>query len=108
MKRRLEKRVLIPLPDVNGRFVQFKLNLGKEDHILTDDEFRHLAHITEGYSGSDIKTVSKDALNAPVRKMTSTTHFKQVRMIQDGEASIKWMPCSPGDPGAQYFAPKQY
>ena len=44
----LEKRVLIPLPDANARLVMFKLNLGKEDHILTDEDFRHLASITEG------------------------------------------------------------
>jgi len=108
MKRRLEKRVLIPLPDVNARLVMFKLNLGKEEHILSADDFRHLAHQTEGFSGSDLKTVSKDALNSPVRKMTSTTHFKQVRKIQDGQSSEKWMPCSPGDPGAHFFSPQQY
>jgi len=108
MKRRLEKRILIPLPDVNARLVMFKLNLGKEDHILTDNDFRHLAHITEGFSGSDLKTVSKDALNSPVRKMTATTHFKQVTKIQGNETSMKWMPCSPGDPGAQYFEPQKY
>jgi len=109
MKRRLEKRVLIPLPDVNSRLVMFKLNLGKEDNILTEDDFRHLAHLTEGYSGSDIKTVSKDALQSAVRKMTLTTHFKQVKLIENnGSIKIKWMPCSPGDPGANYFSPAQY
>ena len=108
MKRRLEKRVLIPLPDINARLVMFKLNLGKEHHLLTPNDFRHLAHLTEGCSGSDLKTVSVQALNEPVRKMMKTTHFKQVHQIQDGETTLKWMPCSPGDPGAQYFPPQKY
>ena len=46
--RRLEKRVLIPLPDVNGRLVMIKIHLGKEENILSAEDFRHLAHITEG------------------------------------------------------------
>merc|ERR1719327_1404951 len=86
----------------------FKLNLGKEEHTLTEDDFRHLAHITDGYSASDLKTVCKDALNAPVRKMTTTTHFKQVKKIQDGTVELKWMPCSPGDCGAKCFEKHQY
>ena len=88
----------------------FKLNLGKEDHLLTAEDFRHLAHITDGHSGSDLKTISKDALQEPLRKMMKTTHFKQVRKINEdtGEVSLKYMPCSAGDPGAVYFPPLKY
>ena len=46
--RRLERRILIPLPDETGRMVMFKLYAGK-DHSLTDPtDFRTLALNTEG------------------------------------------------------------
>ena len=48
LARRLERRILIPLPDETGRMVMFKLYAGK-DHSLTDPtDFRTLALNTEG------------------------------------------------------------
>jgi len=109
MKRRLEKRVYIPLPDSNARVEMFKLNMGDEDNNLTEGDFRHLALVCEGYSGSDIKTMTKDALGQPVNKMTKSTHFKKVIMsYEDGERHEKWMPCSPGDAGAKYFTKSEW
>ncbi|KAF8174732.1 P-loop containing nucleoside triphosphate hydrolase protein [Pholiota molesta] len=60
-------------------------------------DYRVLADRTEGYSGSDISIVVRDALMQPVRKVISATHFKLV----DVEGTRKWTPCSPGDPEAQ-------
>ncbi|KAF8907653.1 katanin p60 ATPase domain-containing protein [Gymnopilus junonius] len=63
---------------------------------LSLQDYRTLANRTEGYSGSDISIVVRDALMQPVRKVISATHFKQVEV--DGKT--KWTPCSPGDPDA--------
>jgi vacuolar protein-sorting-associated protein 4 len=52
------------------------------------------------YSGSDISIVVRDALMQPVRKVISATHFKRVPSPTD-EDSMKWTPCSPGDPDAE-------
>ena len=64
-------------------------------------DYRTLADRTDGFSGSDISTVVRDALMQPVRKVISATHFKQVANpdTQNGEPK-KWTPCSPGDPNA--------
>lgn len=43
------------------------------------------------YSGSDIKTVSKEALFMPIRKCQNATRFK---ILPDGN----YTPCSPSDP----------
>ena len=76
---RFEKRIYIPLPDVQARRRMFELNVGTTPHGLTPSDFTSLAQQTEGYSGSDIAVIVRDALMQPVRKVLSATHFKQVR-----------------------------
>ena len=38
-----------------------------------------LANRTDGFSGSDVSILVRDALMQPVRKVQSATHFKKVR-----------------------------
>jgi vacuolar protein-sorting-associated protein 4 len=80
----------------------FRLHVGDTPNELTQKDFRILAEKTEGYSGSDISIIVRDALMQPVRKVISATHFKRVQdpMSDDAEAT-KWTPCSPGDPAAE-------
>ncbi|KAK6909881.1 hypothetical protein I203_103907 [Kwoniella mangroviensis CBS 8507] len=96
IKRRFEKRIYIPLPDVQGRRRMFELNVGTTPNGLTPKDFTTLAEQTEGYSGSDIAVIVRDALMQPVRKVLSATHFKEVQ--SDGKTKLT--PCSPGDPAA--------
>ncbi|KAI0809143.1 AAA-domain-containing protein [Irpex lacteus] len=97
IKRRFEKRIYIPLPGVEARKQMFLLHVGDTPCQLSQKDYRVLAEKTEGYSGSDISTVVRDALMQPVRKVLSATHFKQV----EDDGKLKWTPCSPGDPAAQ-------
>jgi len=46
----------------------FKIRLGKTPHALSDDDFLELGKATEGYSGSDITIVVKEAMMMPVRR----------------------------------------
>ncbi|WWC94399.1 hypothetical protein V866_001241 [Kwoniella sp. B9012] len=96
IKRRFEKRIYIPLPDVQARRRMFELNVGTTPNGLTPKDFTTLAEQTEGYSGSDIAVIVRDALMQPVRKVLSATHFKEVQ--SDGKTKLT--PCSPGDPAA--------
>lgn len=91
--RRMERRVHIPLPDKAGRAHMFKLHIGDTPHVLTPQDFDTLAGKSEGYSGSDLKTVCRDAIMEPVRLSTQATHFKTVR---EGDKDM-YTPCSPGD-----------
>lgn len=97
IKRRFEKRIYIPLPGAEARKRMFELHVGNTPCQLTQKDYRELAEQTEGYTGSDIAIIVRDALMQPVRKVMSATHFKQVTS-DDGK--VKWTPCSPGDPEA--------
>jgi len=57
LRRRLEKRVYIPLPNEIGRRECFKINL-KTVQLSDDCNFDDLVKITDGYSGADINNVS--------------------------------------------------
>ncbi|EFQ30419.1 ATPase [Colletotrichum graminicola] len=97
IRRRFQRRVHIGLPDVNGRARMFKLAVGDTETNLQQDDYRVLAELSEGFSGSDISNVVQQALMGPVRKIIQATHFKPV--MQDGVKKLT--PCSPGDPDAK-------
>lgn len=95
IRRRFEKRIYIPLPDEQARMKMFQLNIGNTSCNLTFDHLMQLAKTTEGYSGSDIGIIVRDALMQPVRKVQTATHFKKVNI--PGKQGIFLTPCSPGD-----------
>ncbi|KAF6751373.1 katanin p60 ATPase domain-containing protein [Ephemerocybe angulata] len=109
IKRRFEKRIYIPLPSRDARKRMFQIHVGTTPCQLSDADYAVLAEKTEGYSGSDIAVVVRDALMQPVRKVISATHFKQVQISnpdsdsnpqsETGTGKGKWMwtPCSHGD-----------
>nr|XP_033790821.1 katanin p60 ATPase-containing subunit A-like 2 isoform X4 [Geotrypetes seraphini] len=74
MLRRLEKRILVDLPNSKARqaMIQHWLppvsNSGGVE-LRTELEYRLLGEETDGYSGSDIKLVCKEAAMRPVRKI---------------------------------------
>ncbi|XP_041090668.1 katanin p60 ATPase-containing subunit A-like 2 isoform X2 [Polyodon spathula] len=74
MLRRLEKRILVGLPTKEARQAMIKhwlpplSNTGGVE-LWTDLDYRLLGQQTDGYSGSDIKLVCKEAAMRPVRKI---------------------------------------
>ncbi|OAX40493.1 AAA-domain-containing protein [Rhizopogon vinicolor AM-OR11-026] len=98
IKRRFEKRIYIPLPGPEARKRMFEIHIGTTPCELEPKDYRLLAEQTEGYSGSDISIVVRDALMQPVRKVISATHFKPMQF--SSSTMTKWTPCSPGDPDA--------
>lgn len=67
-RRRFEKRIYIHLPDESARAGMFKLKIQGVPNTMEDDDFTELGKASDLYSGSDIKTVSKEALFMPIRK----------------------------------------
>ena len=103
IKRRFEKRIYIPLPEPEARRQMFELNVGETPCKLTSKDYRYLSDRTEGYSGSDVAIVVRDALMQPVRKVLSATHFKEVILPSNDDSNQqikKLTPCSPGDKNA--------
>lgn len=101
IRRRCEKRIYIPLPDAGARYKMFKMHLAKISHSLNDHELKRLADRTDGYSGSDIAIVVRDAMMQPIRIIQDATHFKPIlappRDNPHGPPQQFLTPCSPGE-----------
>ncbi|QLQ80554.1 hypothetical protein HG537_0D05550 [Torulaspora globosa] len=68
-RRRFVRRQYIPLPEPETRSVQFKRLLSHQKHSLTDEDFTDLLKLTDGFSGSDITSLAKDAAMGPLREL---------------------------------------
>jgi vacuolar protein-sorting-associated protein 4 len=92
IRRRFEKRVYIPLPELAARIRLLEIEIGTTPHSLQKRDFRRLARRLEGFSGSDISVLVRDALYEPVRTCQTATHFRQVR---NAEGKQFFEPCQP-------------
>ena len=68
LRRRLEKRVYIPLPDVEGRRELIRINM-KGVEMDEDVDLDELAKKAGGYSGADVANVCRDASMMSVRRI---------------------------------------
>jgi len=104
IRRRFEKRIYIPLPEAPARGNMFKIHLGNTPSQLKPEEFKQLGEMTDGYSGSDVSIIVRDAMMQPVRKVQTATHFKKVsgpdRKDPSKIINDYLIPCTPGDPEA--------
>jgi len=75
LRRRLEKRVYIPLPDEEGRIALFKINMltvSKDPDV----DWNELAAKSKGYSGADVANVCRDAAMMSVRRIMEEARKK--------------------------------
>lgn len=103
----------------------FRIHIGSTPNNLTDDDFKVLADHTEGFSGSDISVIVRDALYEPVRTCQTATHFKYVNSTNSHPSCCRYVvslstclvhrkeydpknrtiwhyvPCGPSDRGAE-------
>ncbi|CAI7993268.1 Fidgetin-like protein 1, partial [Geodia barretti] len=71
-RRRLVKRLYIPLPDGSAR-KQIVSNLLREQaYSLTPEELEELSTTTDGYSGADMANLCREAAYGPVRAAAET------------------------------------
>ncbi|KAM9841700.1 katanin p60 ATPase-containing subunit A-like 2 [Aulostomus maculatus] len=88
MLRRLEKRILVSLPSSPARQVMIShwlppLSSPGGVELQTELDYQLLAKEMEGYSGSDIRLVCKEAAMRPVRKI-----FHALESHQDGDTDM--------------------
>ncbi|KAH3009512.1 hypothetical protein KXW18_001098 [Aspergillus fumigatus] len=93
-RRRFVRRQYIPLPEHHVRDQQLRKLLSHQVHELDDEDIEVLVHVTEGFSGSDITALAKDAAMGPLRNLGEAllhTPMDQIRPIRfhDFEASLK-------------------
>lgn len=83
LRRRLEKRIYIPLPNFESRKELIKINL-RTVEVATDVNIDDVARRTEGYSGDDLTNVCRDAsLNGMRRKIAGKTRDEIKNMSKD-------------------------
>lgn len=70
-RRRFERRIYVPVPDHDARAKVFEIN-SKGIDLAPDVDFISLAEKTDGYSGSDIANICREAIFAPVRELDSS------------------------------------
>lgn len=83
LRRRLEKRIYIPLPSFESRKELIRINL-KTVEVSTDVDIDEVARRTDGYSGDDLTNVCRDAsLNGMRRKIAGKTREEIKNMSKD-------------------------
>ncbi|XP_058074656.1 katanin p60 ATPase-containing subunit A1 isoform X1 [Magnolia sinica] len=83
LRRRLEKRIYIPLPNFESRKELIRINL-KTVEVAPDVNIDGVARRTEGYSGDDLTNVCRDAsLNGMRRKIAGKTRDEIKNMSKD-------------------------
>ncbi|XP_018799229.1 PREDICTED: spastin isoform X2 [Bactrocera latifrons] len=75
--RRFTKRVYVSLPDIDTRELLLSRLLEKQGSPLGTEALRRLAKLTEGYSGSDLTALAKDAALEPIREL----NMEQVKCL---------------------------
>ena len=88
MRRRLEKRIYIPLPDLDARVELIQI-LVKELALTEDFDLRALAMRTEGYSGADLQIALREASMMPVRRLLDAFTPDQIMELKrSGEITV--------------------
>jgi len=115
-RRRLVKRLYIPLPELEARKRIITNLLGKEKHKLTHAEIEEVSRLTEGYSGADMANLCKEAAMGPIRSLDfsqiASVSADQVRPIlhQDLVAALRQVKASVGQQDLELYKEwnKQY
>jgi katanin p60 ATPase-containing subunit A1 len=77
MLRRLEKRILVPLPDPEARQSIFEELLLPQLNGAVELPLDAMVKGTEGYSGSDIRIVCKEAAMRPLRRIMASLEKRE-------------------------------
>jgi katanin p60 ATPase-containing subunit A1 len=84
LRRRLEKRIYIPLPDHAARVQMFQAHLDPTVLTIAEDiDTNALAEDTEGFSGADVKVVCREASMAPVRRFLECQSPEMIQKMRE-------------------------
>ncbi|KAF7682835.1 Fidgetin-like protein 1 [Astathelohania contejeani] len=80
-RRRLVKRIYVPLPDMVGRKRMVEHLLKGYENILSKEDIEEISQITEGYSGSDMFNLCREASIEPLREIEDISVISKTRPI---------------------------
>ncbi|XP_055317852.1 katanin p60 ATPase-containing subunit A-like 1 [Sitodiplosis mosellana] len=87
LRRRLEKRIYIPLPNDEGREALLKINL-REVKLDPSVDLRSISRKLQGYSGADITNVCRDASMMSMRRKIAGLKPEQIRQLATEEVDL--------------------
>ncbi|XP_039601658.1 katanin p60 ATPase-containing subunit A-like 1 isoform X2 [Polypterus senegalus] len=87
LRRRLEKRIYIPLPTAKGRADLLKINL-REVEVAPDVDLAVIAEKIQGYSGADITNVCRDASMMAMRRRIQGLTPEEIRALSKDELQM--------------------
>ena len=93
--RRLQKRILIGMPDYSERMLLLKHSLKKRNHCIHDFDLELISKELEGYSAFDINTVIREAQNFACKNTSKMKHFKILSPLHQ-----VMVPCNECEPNA--------
>ncbi|XP_014208920.1 fidgetin-like protein 1 [Copidosoma floridanum] len=92
-RRRLVKRLYVPLPELEARAQIVRNLLKSERHELTEEDINEIAKLADGYSGADMTNLCKEASMGPIRSIPfdqleaiSTEDVRKVTFVDFKEA----------------------
>ncbi|KAF1956647.1 AAA-domain-containing protein [Byssothecium circinans] len=107
-RRRFVRRQYIPLPEDHVRKSQIKTLLSHQKHELNEADLNRLVQLTDGFSGSDITALAKDAAMGPLRSLgekllhMTMDEIRPMR-FEDFEASLQTIRPSVGKQGLKRY-----
>lgn len=87
LRRRLEKRIYIPLPDTAARKQMFQLNFGNIP-TLPDLDLDECAERTDGFSGADIHILCRDASMRGMRMLLAGKTPQDIQRMRSEGALV--------------------
>ncbi|EFJ21085.1 hypothetical protein SELMODRAFT_271275 [Selaginella moellendorffii] len=88
VRRRLVKRIYVPLPDSDGRRSLLQNLLKGQAFSMSSSDLEKLVKDTDGYSGSDLRALCEEAAMIPIRELgplVETIRASQVRGLNLGD-----------------------
>eukprot|EP01113_Clastostelium_recurvatum_P033219 TRINITY_DN4367_c0_g1_i1.p1 TRINITY_DN4367_c0_g1~~TRINITY_DN4367_c0_g1_i1.p1 ORF type:complete len:581 (-),score=155.74 TRINITY_DN4367_c0_g1_i1:12-1730(-) len=87
LRRRMEKRIYIPLPAVEGRKQLLSINL-RQVKLAEDVDLDMMAEKTDGYSGADITNICRDASFMAMRRRIKGLTPEEIRNLAKEEMDL--------------------
>jgi katanin p60 ATPase-containing subunit A1 len=87
LRRRLEKRIYIPLPDAEGRLALLDINL-KSVRLSDDVDLDEIQQKCAGYSGADLTNVCRDASMMAMRRRIAGLSIEEIKNLPSEEMDL--------------------
>ncbi|KII64714.1 Katanin p60 ATPase-containing subunit A1 [Thelohanellus kitauei] len=87
LRRRLEKRIYIPLPSTHGRYELLLINL-KDIRLAENVDLKIIADRMDGYSGADINNVCREACMMSMRRKVEGLNAEQIKNLATEDLNL--------------------